>query len=105
MAATSGYQAGIETNVVDLSYLAESTWGSLDSGQFQAIRFTSETLKRTKTRQRPGEVPVNREAPAALTCRASGPPQAKCVPERIAQRSVMETQSRQGRRSRPPSAR
>ncbi len=67
MAATSGYQAGIETNVVELSYLAESTWGSLDSDQFQAIRFTSESLKRTKTRQRPGEVPVNREAPAAVT--------------------------------------
>ena len=67
MAATSGYQAGIETNVVELSYLAESTWGTLPSSQFQAVRFTSESLKRTKTRQRPGEVPVNREAPAALT--------------------------------------
>lgn len=67
MAATSGYQAGIETNVVELSYVSESTWGTLPSSQFQAVRFTSESLKRTKTRQRPGEVPVNREAPAALT--------------------------------------
>lgn len=67
MTATTGYQAGIETNQVSLSYVAETTWATLPSSQFQQIRYTSESMKRTLTRQRPGEIPSNREASAALT--------------------------------------
>lgn len=67
MTATTGYQAGVETNQVELSYGVEAAWGTAPATTFQAIRFTSESLKRSVTRQRPGEVPTNREAPAAIT--------------------------------------
>ena len=67
MAATAGYQAGVEANQTQLSYGVEATWGTKPAVQFQAIRYTSETLALTKTRQRPGEINITREVSQAVT--------------------------------------
>lgn len=56
MAATTGYQAGAETNDVLLSYGTEATWGTAPAAQFQAIRITSESLAGQKARSRPPEL-------------------------------------------------
>jgi Phage tail tube protein len=69
MAATLGYQAGIETNQTRISYVVESTWGVVPAGppHFKAIRYMSDTLAETKTRQRPSEINITREASQAVT--------------------------------------
>lgn len=67
MPATTGYQAGTESNAVLLSYGVETAWATLPAVAFQAIRHTSESLAFPKTRARPGEIPTNREAIAAVT--------------------------------------
>lgn len=64
---TSSYQAGTEANNAQLSYAVESAWGTNPGGAFNALRFTSETLSDTKTRQRPSEVNNNRESIQAVT--------------------------------------
>jgi hypothetical protein len=72
MPATTSYQAGSEANNVQLSYGVESVWGTVPATTFQAIRFTSETLASTKTRNRPQEVATTREMAAAVTVQVSG---------------------------------
>ncbi len=67
MAATTGYQAGVETNNTQISYAPEAVWGTLPASAFQAIRYLRETLGGTKTRQRPQEINQTREASAAIT--------------------------------------
>jgi hypothetical protein len=67
MAATSGYQAGVESNALVLSYGIEQAWGTPPSAQFQAIRLTAESLARTKTRSRPAEINTTGEVSAAVT--------------------------------------
>ena len=67
MAATAGYQAGVETNQTQLSYGVEDAWGQMPAVFFQAIRYTSETLALTKTRQRPGEINITRQVSQAVT--------------------------------------
>ena len=67
MATTSGYQAGVETNATQLSYGVEVTWGTAPAIQFQAIRYTSETLALNKTRNRPAEINSTREASQGVT--------------------------------------
>jgi hypothetical protein len=67
MPATLGYQAGVEANQTQLSYGVEVTWGARPLVQFQAIRYMSDTLALTKTRQRPSEINVSREVSQALT--------------------------------------
>ena len=67
MAATAGYQAGVEANQTRISYAVEATWGSAPAVQFQAIRYMSDTLAETKTRQRPSEINLTREASQAVT--------------------------------------
>lgn len=67
MAATGQYQAGIESNQTQLSYGVETTWGSRPLVQFQAIRYTSDTLALTKTRARPSEINILREVSQAIT--------------------------------------
>lgn len=67
MPATTGYQAGIETNVTQMSYGVETVWGTLPAVAFQALRITSESLSGTKTRQRPAEINATREATAGVT--------------------------------------
>ena len=67
MAATAGYQAGVETSTTQLSYGSEVTWGVVPAVQFKAIRYTSESLSYTKTRQRPAEISGSREAAQGVT--------------------------------------
>lgn len=68
MAATANYQAGIEANQTRISYLVEATWGVAPTNKaFQAIRYMSDTLAETKTRQRPNEINITREASQAVT--------------------------------------
>lgn len=71
MAATTGYQAGVESNDTQLSYAQESVYGVLPAVQFQAIRYTGETLAGTKQRSRPGEVLSTGEVAAAVTTQES----------------------------------
>jgi Phage tail tube protein len=67
MAATLGYQAGVEANQTLLSYAPETTWGVKPGGKWNTIRYTSDTLALTKTRQRPGEINITREVSQAVT--------------------------------------
>lgn len=56
MPATSAYQAGFETTNTQISYGAETVWGTVPAVQFQAIRYTGESLSSQKQRNRPAEV-------------------------------------------------
>lgn len=67
MPATLGYQAGVETNQTRISYAVEATWGVAPAVAFKAIRYMSDTLAETKTRQRPSEINITREASQAVT--------------------------------------
>ncbi|EHM01422.1 hypothetical protein HMPREF9946_02161 [Acetobacteraceae bacterium AT-5844] len=69
MAATTNYQAGVESNLVRLGYVQETAWGVAPSpaGKLKALRFTSESLRGQKTRQRPTEINTTRSASAAIT--------------------------------------
>jgi hypothetical protein len=68
MAATTGYQAGVETNSTQISYAVETVWGDPPaSAPLQAIRYTSETLSLNKTRSRPSEITGLREASQGVT--------------------------------------
>lgn len=67
MAATTGYQAAVESNDTLLSYGIEATWGTAPSSAFQAIRYTGETLQGSKNRSRPAEINVSGEASSAVT--------------------------------------
>ena len=70
MPATAGYQAGVETNQTRISYAVEATWGIAPAIPFQAIRYMSDTLAETKTRQRPSEINITREASQAVIDRS-----------------------------------
>jgi hypothetical protein len=65
--ATSGFQAGIEANDVELSYGKETVWGQKPAVAFQAVRMTSESFAGSKTRQRPEEIRQDAQASAAIT--------------------------------------
>lgn len=67
MAATSGYQAAVETNQTQLSYGVEATWNTAPATTFQALRIISESLSGSKTRNRPSEILSTREVSAAVT--------------------------------------
>lgn len=67
MSATTGYQAGLDANEVELSYAIEAAWGTAPSVQFQAVRMLSESLSGSKTRDRPKEMSRSRQASAAVT--------------------------------------
>lgn len=67
MTATTNFSAGIETNSTQISYAIETAWGVTPAVAFQAIRYTSETLTLTKTRQRPSEINLAREAQGGVT--------------------------------------
>jgi len=74
MAATTAYQAGIESDDVQISHIVESVWGTTPASQFTAIRLMQESLSGAKTRQRPTENNPLSEMAASLTGRegASG---------------------------------
>ncbi len=54
--ATTGYQAGIPTNDVLLSYAPETVWGTKPAVAFNQIRVQSEGFTATKSRTRPSEI-------------------------------------------------
>jgi hypothetical protein len=64
---TTGYNAGIETNDVEISYGKEAVWGTKPAVAFQAIRFMSESFSGSKTRNRPSEVRTDLQAAYAIT--------------------------------------
>jgi hypothetical protein len=68
MAGTTGYQAGVESSFAQIAYMQETAWGVLPgSPQLQAIRYTGESLSGSKTRTRPNEIRIDRQASAAVT--------------------------------------
>lgn len=64
---TTGFQAGVEANDVELSYGKEAVWTTKPAIAFQAIRYMSESFGGSKTRARPGEVRTDYQASAATT--------------------------------------
>ena len=71
MAATTNYQAGLETNDTIVSYAQELAWGVLPAVAFKQIRFTGESLTGTKTRTRPTEINARGEVPGNITTQES----------------------------------
>lgn len=71
MPATTGYQAGIETNQVQISYGVETAWGTLPAVAFKEVRITSETLSVQKQRSRVGEIDIDRQASDMVTTQIS----------------------------------
>lgn len=67
MTATTGQQAGVETNGTQFSAGFEATWGTAPATTFSATRFMSETLSLQKTRARPQEIGTTREVFQAVT--------------------------------------
>lgn len=67
MPATTGYQAGAETDLAVLSYLAESVWGTTPAAQFQRLRLTGVSLSGAKNRTRPAELVPHEEVAQAIT--------------------------------------
>ncbi|MBC9176765.1 phage tail tube protein [Pseudoroseomonas ludipueritiae] len=68
MASTTNYAAGLESNLVQLAYIQETAWGVMPaSPKLKAIRFTGESLRGQKTRQRPSEINPSRVASSAVT--------------------------------------
>lgn len=65
--ATTGYQAGADSNDLELSYAAETTWGTSPSGTYQKFRVNSEGFSESKSRTRPGEIRSDGQAAAAVT--------------------------------------
>lgn len=65
--ATTGYQAGVESNDVVLSYAKETVWGVAPATTFQQLRYLSEGFTVSKSRDRPAEVNNTRQVSAAIT--------------------------------------
>lgn len=65
--ATTGFNAGLDSSDVILSYLKESTYATVASGQFQKLRMTGEGFSETKDRTRPVEIDARGQAAAAIT--------------------------------------
>jgi hypothetical protein len=65
---TTSYQAGAESTFAQLAYIQEAAWGITPATpKLTGIRFTGESLRGQKTRQRPGENNPSRAASAAVT--------------------------------------
>lgn len=69
--ATTGYSASPETNLVQVSYGIETTWGTAPASAFKAVRITGESLAGQKQRTRPAEMNVTGAVSAALTTQES----------------------------------
>lgn len=70
--ATTGYQAGIESNAVQISYGVESAYGVAPATTFKAIRLTSESMSGNKTRNRPAELQSLEVSQSVTTQEAAG---------------------------------
>mgnify|MGYP001241820902 CR=1 FL=1 len=64
---TTGYQAGADSNDLELSYAAETTWGTSPTGTYQKFRVNSEGFSESKNRTRPPEIRSDGQAAAAVT--------------------------------------
>lgn len=75
MPATTGYQAGLESDDEQISYGIESVWGTAPATTYQAIRHITHGMGGSKDRARPGESNPVLEAAQAVTTRetAGGP--------------------------------
>lgn len=70
--ATTGYQAGAETNDLLISYIDEAAWGTLPATPtFKPLRVTSESLSSTKARTRVQEIDSTRQASDMVTTQFS----------------------------------
>jgi hypothetical protein len=69
--SVTGYQAGVETTDVQLSYILEAAWGTTPNAAATAIRITGESLTGQKARTRPNEITGARRVSAALTTQES----------------------------------
>lgn len=66
--ATTGFAAAIDSNSLQIGYIAEVTWGTTPATPaFQLIRIDSEGFSSTKTRSRPNEINTSKQASAAVT--------------------------------------
>jgi hypothetical protein len=64
---TTGYGAGVESNSVILSYVPETAYGVAPAVAAKQLRFMSESLGSTKTRQRAAEIDASRQAADQVT--------------------------------------
>ncbi|QCO03029.1 phage tail tube protein [Azospirillum argentinense] len=64
---TTGYQAGADSNDLELSYAAETTWGTSPTGAYQKFRVNSEGFSESRNRTRPPEIRSDGQAAAAVT--------------------------------------
>ena len=67
MPTTSDFNAGLDSSNVQVVYKVESAFAAKPSGNFDAIRLTSESLSETKTRGRPDEIRSDGQVSAAVT--------------------------------------
>lgn len=68
MGATTGYNAGIDSSDVTVSFIKETAWNAVPTTPtFQYVRMTGEGLSETKTRVRPGEIRSTGDAAHAVT--------------------------------------
>lgn len=65
---TTGYQAAIDSNDLQMSYVSEVTWGTTPATPaFKKIRLDSEGFSGSKSRTRPNEIDPSGQASAAIT--------------------------------------
>lgn len=65
---TTGYNAGIDSSDVTVSFIEEVTWNVVPTTPtFQYVRLTGEGLSETKSRARPGEIRASGDAAHAIT--------------------------------------
>lgn len=66
--ATTGYNAGIDSSDVTVSFVDETVWNVIPTTPtFQYVRLTGEGLSETKSRSRPGEIRSTGDAAHAIT--------------------------------------
>jgi hypothetical protein len=66
--STAGYNAGIDSSDVTVSFITEATWNVVpNTPTFQYVRLTGEGLSETKSRARPGEIRATGDAAHAIT--------------------------------------
>lgn len=70
---TQNYQAGVESNAVQLSYGKEANWGELSAVAFQALRMQSEGFQEQKQRSRPNEIRNDAQASPGVTQSIAAP--------------------------------
>ncbi len=68
---TTGYNAGLDTSDVKISYATESSWATIPAAVFQQLRITAEDFMAEKTRTRPLEINPLGYAQHAITTQES----------------------------------